>query len=83
VHSYFFFVPNTDDDSRTHLGKLKVSLELMGLSLLVLKTTYNNISVFITLVSFIVKYFFTDDRSIFFFLNTLASTYRPHRPIQG
>ena len=27
--------------------------------------------------------YFTDDRSIFFFLNTLASTYRPHRPIQG
>ena len=29
-----------------------------------------------------IKYF-TDDRSIFFFLITLASTYRPHRPIQG
>ena len=56
MHSYFFFVPNTDDDSKTHLGKLKVSLEQMGLSLVVLKTTYNNISVFITLVSFIVKY---------------------------
>jgi hypothetical protein len=27
--------------------------------------------------------YFTDDRSIFFFFNTLASTYRPHRPIQG
>jgi hypothetical protein len=27
--------------------------------------------------------YFTDDRSIFFSLNTLASTYRPHRPIQG
>jgi hypothetical protein len=27
--------------------------------------------------------YFTDDRSIFFLLNTLASTYRPHRPIQG
>jgi hypothetical protein len=27
--------------------------------------------------------YFTDDRSIFFFLNMLASTYRPHRPIQG
>jgi hypothetical protein len=27
--------------------------------------------------------YFTDDRSIFVFLNTLASTYRPHRPIQG
>jgi hypothetical protein len=24
--------------------------------------------------------YFTDDRSIFFFLNTLASSYRPHRP---
>jgi DNA mismatch repair ATPase MutS len=27
--------------------------------------------------------YFTDDRSIFVFLNTLASTYHPHRPIQG
>jgi transposase len=27
--------------------------------------------------------YFMDDRSMFFFLNTLASTYRPHRPIQG
>ena len=27
--------------------------------------------------------YFTDDRSIFFSLNTLVSTYRPHRPIQG
>ena len=27
--------------------------------------------------------YFTDDRLIFFSLNTLASTYRPHRPIQG
>ena len=54
MHSYFFFVPNTDDDSRTHLGKLKVSLKQMGLSVLVLKTTYNNI--FIMLVSFIVKF---------------------------
>ena len=27
--------------------------------------------------------YFTDDRSIFFFLNTLASINRPHRPIQG
>ena len=27
--------------------------------------------------------YFTDDRSIFFSLNTLASTYCPHRPIQG
>ena len=26
---------------------------------------------------------FSDDRSISFFLNTLASTYHPHRPIPG